>query len=179
MIDTYEQRSKLKLTATVVAILIIAGIVILVDHLKLSQTNVAHNAAQATTTNTATPTTSSNASSATSAPNTTTTSTTTANASGYKDGAYNASVSYSVPRGQESIQVSLTLANGVVTGVSIHNSENDFDSAQYQEEFAADYKAQVVGKSISGLRVSVIAGASDTTQAFNTAVDKITSQAQA
>ena len=79
----------------------------------------------------------------------------------------------------ESIQVNLTLKNGVVTDVSIQNSESDRESAAYQQDFASAYKSYVVGKQISGLRLGNVAGASDTTQGFDDAVSKIATQAQA
>ena len=103
---------------------------------------------------------------------------TTANGT-YKDGTYTASSSYFVPHSNESIAVSVTLKGGVVTDVSVQNSEGDGESAAYQEDFTASYKSHVVGKKISGLQLSVIAGASDTTQGFNDALSQINSKAQA
>lgn len=162
----YEKHSRAKLIATAVAVLVIAGVVVLADHLKSqttalsAQTNSSSTAAAPTTTTTPA-----------SNPATTT--------SGYKDGTYSASSDYSVPHSDESIEVSLTLKNGVVADASIKNSENDGTSAEFQQAFAADYKSYVVGKPIKSLRLSVIAGASDTTQGFNDAVSRIASQAQA
>lgn len=99
--------------------------------------------------------------------------------SNYKDGTYTASSDYYVPHGSETIQITLTIKNGVVSDSQIQNSEGDRESAQFQEDFALEYKSQVVGKNISGLQLSYVAGASDTTQGFNDAVAKIRSQAQA
>ena len=98
---------------------------------------------------------------------------------GYKDGTYSASSDYFVPSGNESIKVTLTLKNGIVTNSQLANSENDRESVYYQEEFARQYKNQVVGKSISGIHLSYVAGASDTTQAFTDALNRIMNQAQA
>jgi len=174
MLSTYEQRSRAKLAVTIVTILVIAGVVLLADRFKNNKsTDPSEVVAQ---TGTSTP--------ATSTPSTTdndsTASSDASTASGrYKDGTYSASDSYFVPHGQENIAVNLTLKGGAITDVSIQNSESDFDSAQYQEEFAAQYKSQVVGQKISGLQLSNIAGASDTTQAFNDALQQIASKAQA
>jgi uncharacterized protein with FMN-binding domain len=99
--------------------------------------------------------------------------------SSYKDGTYTASASYFVPHGNEDIDVTLTLQNGVVTDSQITNSESDPESARFQQDFVQMYKSYVVGKNISGLHLSYIAGASDTTDGFNTAVQKIVTQAQA
>lgn len=98
--------------------------------------------------------------------------------SSYKDGTYSASSSYYVPHGQESIQVTLTLKNGVVTDSSVTNSETNYESASYQEGFAQEYKSYVIGKNIKDVQLSYVAGASDTTNGFNDAVNSIMSQAQ-
>lgn len=169
MLQTYEQKSRLKLVTTVIAILVVAGVILLADHLKSDDT-------VASTTSTTSSVTSS-ASNNTVTSNTTTNSSTTNGTA--TDGTYSATSSYSVPHGREDIQVSLTVKGGVITDASVQNSENDFDSAQYQEEFTAAYKTKVIGKKISGLQISTVAGASDTTQGFNEALHKIASKAGA
>lgn len=98
--------------------------------------------------------------------------------SSYADGTYTASSSYYVPHGVETIKVTLTVSGGVVTDSSIVNSEGDRESARYQEEFTSAYKSQVVGKSLGSIHLSYVAGASDTTQGFNDALDAIISQAK-
>lgn len=169
MLDTYEKHSRAKLVATLVTVLVIAGVVVLADHLKsqstaaTARTNTASSAAMPAVTSTATGGTAS---------------TSTSNSGGYKDGSYSAASDYFVPHSSENIQVTLTLQNGEVTNASIQNSESDPTSAAFQEDFAAEYKHYVVGKKISGLQLSTIAGASDTTQAFNDAVNQIASKAQ-
>jgi uncharacterized protein with FMN-binding domain len=104
---------------------------------------------------------------------------TTASTDGLKDGTYSATASYFVPPGQESIKVSLTLSGGTITDVSVVNSENDHDSAEFQADFTDGYKTKVVGQKISGLQISSVAGASDTTDGFNEALSQIQSEAQA
>jgi uncharacterized protein with FMN-binding domain len=183
MLQTYEQNSKKKLVAMFLTVLIIAGSVIVADHLKAknavasssSQTIPATTpAASNSSTIPASSATATNSSSAT----TNNTATPTTNASGYKNGTYTATSDYFVPHGSESIDVKLTLADGAVTDVSIQNSESDHDSARYQENFAAVYKKYVVGKKISGLQLGIVAGASDTVQGFNDALSQIASKAQ-
>ncbi len=183
MLETYEQNSKKKLIATALAVLVIAGVVMFADHLKTTNSTTTNTVAQTTSPTTAattgdvtTPTTS-DTSASTSTSSSTATSTTSP--STYKDGTYTATSEYYVPHGDESIEVSLTVSSSVVTSVSIQNSESDRDSASYQEEFASAYKSYVVGKKISGLKISTIAGASDTTQGFNDALSQIASKAQA
>lgn len=97
----------------------------------------------------------------------------------FKDGSYSASSTYYVPHGSESIKVTLTVKNNVVTDSKIENSEDDPESAQYQEEFASEYKSDVVGKNLGSVNLSFIAGASDTTEGFNQAVQDIANQAKA
>lgn len=168
MLQTYEQKSKVKLVTTVIAVLVIAGVVLLADHLKSQDAS--------TNTLSSTTTTTSNNSTDTASTGSTSTATSTGTV---KDGTYSATSSYSVPHGTEQIQVSVTLKDGIITDSSIQNSESDFDSRQYQEGFTAEYKVKVVGKKISGLHVGVIAGASDTTEGFNKALSVIASKAEA
>ena len=165
----YERQSKAKLIASLAAVIVIAGIIIVADHLKSKNTTAGSVATGMTTNSTQT------ASSSDTATNTSTSSSTT---STYKDGTYSASSEYYVPHGTEDIQVSVTLKDGVITASSITNSESDPDSAQFQESFTSAYKSYVVGKSISGLGLNTISGASDTTQGFNDALSKIASEAK-
>lgn len=170
MQPTYEKQSKRKLAASLAAIVMIAGIVIVADHEKSEDRQGIVGVATTSSVQTA----SSSTPAVTN--NTTNTSSTT---TGYKDGTYSAASNYYVPHGTEEIQVSVTLKNGVIASSSVTNSESNRDSAQFQESFAAAYKHYVVGKNISGLSLSTISGASDTTQGFNDALSKIASQAQA
>lgn len=169
MLQTHERKSKVRLATTLIAVLVIAGIVLLADHLK----------SQDKTTAALTPTSTSTVSTATDTTSTTSSTSASTTSGTVKDGTYSATSSYNVPHGSEKIQVSLTLKDGVIADASVQNSESDFDSKQYQEEFTADYKAKVVGKKISGLQISVIAGASDTTEGFNEALSEIVSKAEA
>lgn len=164
------QHANRKLTATVMTILVIAGLVVVADYFKSSgsaQSKIATSQQTSSPMQMATTTTSSS------------TPTMGMSHSAYKDGTYAATSSYFVPSGQESIDVTLTVKNGVIVGSTIKNSETDYDSAVYQESFASVYKHYVVGQQLSGLQLSGVAGASDTTQGFNDALSQITSQAQA
>ncbi|HET6924991.1 MAG TPA: hypothetical protein VFH39_04135 [Candidatus Saccharimonadales bacterium] len=178
MLNTYEQHSKRKLAATVLTIFVIAGTVLVADHMK-SELSAAPKtftpAATSATTNNGAGTTQSSTATGSSGAGSATASTT----SGYKDGTYTAASSYYVPHGNESIQVNVTLSNGVITKSSVQNSEGDPTSASFQENFAASYKSYVVGQKLADLRLGVIAGASDTTQGFANALSQIASQAQA
>lgn len=106
------------------------------------------------------------------------TATTPSTSATYKDGTYSATSNYYVPHGVESIKVTLTLKGGIVTDSNIVNSETNNESASYQEGFAQEYKSSVVGKNIKDVQLSYVAGASDTTNGFNDAVNSIINQAQ-
>jgi hypothetical protein len=53
----------------------------------------------------------------------------------------------------------------------------DHEARQYQQAFASAISAEVVGKDISSLSVTRVAGASLTSNGFNSALDQIRSHA--
>jgi uncharacterized protein with FMN-binding domain len=163
-----QKNASLKVTSAIVVILAVVLLTI---------TSNATRAQQTSQTVIASSQSSSRPSSSTSVATATSTSSTNTS-SGYKDGTYVATSDYYVPHGSEEIQVNITLKNGVITGTSIENSEYDGESAQYQEGFASEYKTYVIGKKISGLGLSYVSGASDTTQGFNDALSKIRTEAE-
>lgn len=167
---SYSDQTKTKLIVGVVVVALIGAVLLFTEHTKSQQNNAADMAT--TSQQTATQTTPSQTT-------TSTGSTPVSSTATFKDGTYTASSDYRVPPGIESIKVTLTVKNGQVTNSSIINSENDHTSVVFQQSFSHDYQAYVVGKSLSTLDLSVISGASDTTQGFNDAVAQIRNQAQA
>jgi uncharacterized protein with FMN-binding domain len=97
----------------------------------------------------------------------------------YKDGSYTAVGSYSSPGGQESITISVTLKDGVITDTSAVSGATDSEGKEYQNQFIQAYKDMVVGKNISSVSLSRVSGSSLTSQGFNSAIQKIKTQAQA
>lgn len=97
----------------------------------------------------------------------------------YADGTFSATGTYSSPGGQESVEVSLTLKDGVVTDATYKGNAGFGRSKQFQEQFGAGYKQMVVGKSIDSLSLDVVNGSSLTPKGFMDAVQKITAQAKA
>ncbi|MCX6731120.1 MAG: hypothetical protein NTZ55_04690 [Candidatus Roizmanbacteria bacterium] len=89
---------------------------------------------------------------------------------------YSAFVIYEPEGRSESINVSLTLNNTIVTEVTAIHSMNDGKSRRYQMDFEAAIQSLVVGKDIKTLNLSRVAGASFTTDAFMQAVKKIQSK---
>ena len=97
----------------------------------------------------------------------------------YRDGTYTAIGSYDSPAGQESINVSVTLKNGIVTAAKVTQMAQDRTSIRYQQRFISGYLPLVVGKNIGSIRLDVVSGSSLTPIGFNAALAKIKAQAQA
>lgn len=101
------------------------------------------------------------------------------NAMNYNDGTYKATSSYRTPESTEAIDVSITVAHNIITDVSIDQVARKRDSEFYQEQFAANYKSEVVGKNINEVNLSRVAGSSLTSSGFNDALDVIKQDAKA
>lgn len=102
-----------------------------------------------------------------------------ADASGYADGEYSASGSYQSPSGTESIDVEVTLDDGVVTAVTVTPTAGDPTAMQFQTTFAEGVAEVVVGQDIDSLSVGKVSGSSLTGAGFNAAIEQIRSDAQA
>jgi uncharacterized protein with FMN-binding domain len=114
---------------------------------------------------------------ATSGSATSTTDSAPASAASYADGTYTARAGYQAPSGTESITVDLTVADGIVTAVTVQGDARDQTAAQFQAAFASAIAGEVVGEDIATLDVTRVAGASLTTGGFATALDDIRGQA--
>jgi uncharacterized protein with FMN-binding domain len=124
-----------------------------------------HTTTKSTTTDTTTPSTSTSTS-------------TTAATTTYKDGSYTATGSYDSPGGTEKITVHITVASDAVTTTSAESGAGDPTAQEFQDEFISGYKSLVVGKDLSSIHLSHVSGSSLTSQGFNSAIDKIKSQAK-
>lgn len=129
---------------------------------------MASTASHATTKSTASTTT----------PSTSTSTSPTATTSVYKDGSYTASGSYDSPGGTEKITVHVTVASDAVTATSAESGAGDPTAQEFQDQFISGYKALVVGKDLNSIHLSHVSGSSLTSQGFNSALDKIKSQAK-
>lgn len=96
----------------------------------------------------------------------------------FKDGTYAATGSYSTPGGREQIAISLTIKNDVVTTSTFTPKAISPTSAEYQKEFAVEYKQFVTGRDINTLSLGKVAGSSLTNVGFNAAVEQIKIQAE-
>ncbi len=88
-----------------------------------------------------------------------------------------ASGSYQTPETVETISVTLTLDNDVITEVNVIGDPQARETQQYQGQFIGGISDVVVGKNIDEISVSRVAGSSLTSKGFNSAVDKIKSEA--
>lgn len=95
----------------------------------------------------------------------------------YVDGTYSAEATYTSPAGVDTISVTLTLVDDVVTDVTATGDAVDRQAVQFQDRFSAAIAAEVVGKDIADLNVSRVAGASLTSTGFNAALEQIRSEA--
>lgn len=97
----------------------------------------------------------------------------------YADGTYTATGSYESPAGPETVGVSITLADGVVTAVEVTPEATNPASQKFQTGFASGVADVVVGKPIEGLTVDTVSGSSLTPEGFNAALVEIAADAHA
>lgn len=99
-------------------------------------------------------------------------------ASATKDGTYSATGKYTSPGGLQSVDVDLTLKDGVISDITVTPGAVDAQSERFQTDFAKHVAEKVKGKSLADADVSVVASSSLTSEGFNSALDKIASEAQ-
>lgn len=97
----------------------------------------------------------------------------------YVDGTYTAEGSYATPESVETVSVTITLADDIVTAVEVTGNPTARESAQYQSRFIGGISDEVVGKSLDEISVSRVAGSSLTSEGFNEALSQIDSEAAA
>ena len=96
-----------------------------------------------------------------------------------KDGSYTETASYQSPGGTQKVTVKATLASGVVTALTVTTDASDPTAKQYQTQFISGIDSEVVGKKITSLKVSRVAGSSLTSIGFNEAIAAIEKDASA
>ncbi|MEV4688907.1 hypothetical protein [Microbacterium sp. LWH3-1.2] len=95
----------------------------------------------------------------------------------YADGTYTAEGSYATPESVETISVTVTLENDVITAVVATGDPQKRESEQYQSQFIGGIADVVVGEDIDDIQVSRVAGSSLTSGGFNKAIETIKSEA--
>ncbi len=99
--------------------------------------------------------------------------------SAYADGTYDAIGSYISPGGRESIALTVTIENGIITATSITEESASGEAREYIQRFASGYEELVVGKAVDDVSLSRVAGSSLTSNGFNDALDQIKEDAAA
>jgi uncharacterized protein with FMN-binding domain len=97
----------------------------------------------------------------------------------YADGTYTASGDYTAPSGTETVEVTITLADSVITAVEVVGDATDPEAKLRQGEFIDGIQDVVVGKNIDEIQVDKVGGSSLTSGGFNRAVDEIKADAAA
>lgn len=96
----------------------------------------------------------------------------------YKDGTYTANGSYRTPGGTESIDVTVSIKNQIITSVDVSDKATDEISQKYNQKFIKGISGVVVGKSITtNFAPRVVNGASITINGFDKALSAIRTQA--
>ena len=97
----------------------------------------------------------------------------------YTDGTYTESGSYQAPSGEETVEVTVTLADNKITDVKVVGEATDPQAKRHQGEFSDGIAGEVVGKNIDEIKVDKVGGSSLTSGGFNEAIDAIKSDAAA
>lgn len=98
----------------------------------------------------------------------------------YADGTYTATGHYISPAGEESVEVTLTLASDVVTGVEIGVLAENPGSKMLQGLFSEGIGEKVIGKDIDSIELfSSVNGSSLTPKGFDEALQSIKAEASA
>lgn len=96
----------------------------------------------------------------------------------YKDGTYTMNGSYFSPGGEESVGVTVTLKNGIITDSLVQVLATRPISIKLQGVFTVNYKPLVIGKSINDVVLDKVSGSSLTPKGWNDAIAKIKAQAK-
>lgn len=95
----------------------------------------------------------------------------------YADGTYTETGQYQSPNGTETVDVTLTIADGAVTAVEIGTHPTNPNTEHYQGEFAGGIAGVIVGQDLDSISVSKVAGSSLTSGGFMQALDAIKADA--
>lgn len=99
-------------------------------------------------------------------------------ASKYKDGTYTSEGKYLSPGGDESVDVTITIKDDVVTDAKVESNATRPMSVKFQGLFIEGYKTLVVGKKIDEVVLDKVSGSSLTPKGFNDAVEKIKAESR-
>lgn len=95
----------------------------------------------------------------------------------FQDGTYEVTGDYQSPNGPETVVVSLSITDGIVTEARVTPQASNDTSSRYQGQFAGGIAEEVVGVPLAELDVTRVAGSSLTGRGFNKALEQIRAQA--
>ena len=95
----------------------------------------------------------------------------------YTDGTYTAEGDYATPETVEKVEVTITLADDVITAVEVTGTPSRPETVRFQRQCIGGVAQEVVGVDIDKINVKRVAGSSLTSGGFNKAVDAIKAQA--
>ena len=95
------------------------------------------------------------------------------------DGTYTVTGGYQSPNGPETVVVTVSIADGIVTDAVVEPQATNATSTRYQGQFAGGIASEVVGKPLAEVEVTRVAGSSLTGRGFNEALDQIRAEAEA
>ena len=96
----------------------------------------------------------------------------------YADGTYSVTGNYG-EHAASTMEVSLTLGDGTINDVTVTPTNTSAISQRYSKAFVKQIEDVIVGKELKDLKLDTVAGASWTTEAFNTALVNIRGDASA
>ena len=96
----------------------------------------------------------------------------------FTDGSYKADGSYISPAGKQTVTVELTLADDKITAITVTPHATDPTAKEYQAMFVQGIATLAVGKDISQLSVTHVAGSSLTSGGFRKAITAIEADAK-
>lgn len=96
----------------------------------------------------------------------------------FQDGTYTASGNYQSPAQREEIEVTLTVADGIITDAEFVSKATHPTSKLMQGKFSEGFDEAVIGKNVNDLSLTVVNGSSLTPKGFMDALSKIKTQAQ-
>jgi uncharacterized protein with FMN-binding domain len=97
----------------------------------------------------------------------------------YKNGSYEAMGHYTSPNGPETIDIKVTIKDGIITDTTAIPQATFPKSQNFQGLFTNGYKPLVVGKKLDEVKLDKVSGSSLTPKGFNDAIEQIKAQAKA
>lgn len=91
----------------------------------------------------------------------------------YIDGTYEESISYQVPKSTNTLTAKISIVDDIITEVTTTHEYTSQKSKEYTDPFDKEISAAVVGKKISSVDLSILGGASITSDAFNKIIDSL------